>query len=238
MLLLDAESAYRFIPGRKTFWNPLTEAPPWSDGTWDICVVIVRDYMTLDKAVQWLMTGQHHFKSVGLDSISEVQKRFKDQIKEGNPDMDQQKWGRLLDGMEDLCRKLRDLTEHPTTPIEALVMTAMTENRDGKWRPYVQGALRVTMPYFMDVIGYMHIYEHPNVDPMLPPTKYRRMIVEKNNQFEAGQRVGGLLGDAVYDPDVITMINTVFPPVSLPPAQEVTTLDESPSAAAAAAAVS
>lgn len=210
MLLLDAESAYRFIDAPKVFWNPLTESPPVSDGTWAICVVLVRDYMTLQRAIDWLISGQHHFKSVAVDSISEVQKKLKDQIKEGDPDMDQRKWGRLLDGMEAMCRQLRDLTEHPTTPLEAVVLTAMTEQRDGKWRPYVQGQLRVTMPYFMDVIGYMHIHEEPNVDPMQPATKYRRMIVAKNNLYEAGERVQGKLGEAVYDPNIQSMIDTIF----------------------------
>jgi len=224
MLLLDAESAYRFIDGRKTFWNPLTEAPPWSDGTWDICVVILRDYATLDRAVQWLMAGQHHFKSVALDSISEIQKKMKDQIREGDPDMDQRKWGRLLDGMEQLCRNLRDLTEHPTTPIEALILTAMTEMRDGKWRPYVQGQLRVTMPYFMDVIGYMEIHDEPNPDPMQPPTRWRRMVVNKSNQYEAGERVGGKLGAAVYNPNIAEMIDAVFGPI--PTAPVATTTEE------------
>lgn len=225
MLLLDAESAYRFMPGTKTFWNPLTEAPPQPNGGWDICVVIVRDYATLQRAVEWLISGQHYFKSVAIDSISEVQKKLKDQIKEGDPDMDQRKWGRLLDGMEAMCRTLRDLTEHPTTPIEALVLTAMTEQRDGKWRPYVQGQLRTTMPYFMDVIGYMHIHEEPNVDPMQPPTRWRRMIVSKNNLYEAGERVQGRLGEAVYNPNVQDMLDTVF-------GKEVTS-DDAPAAATA-----
>jgi hypothetical protein len=36
MLLLDAEAAYRFLPGTKVFWNPMTDAPPQYDGTWEI----------------------------------------------------------------------------------------------------------------------------------------------------------------------------------------------------------
>jgi hypothetical protein len=232
MCFLDAESAYRFIDQPKVFWNPLTEAPPVSDGTWSICVVIVRDYQTLHRAVEWLKSGQHHFKSVAVDSISEVQKKLKDQIKEGDPDMEQRKWGRLLDGMEALCRDLRDLTEHPTTPLEAVVLTAMTEMREGKWRPYVQGQLRTTMPYFMDVIGFMEIYEHPNEDPMQPPTRYRRMIIAKNPRYETGERVNGKLGEVIYNPNVVEMVDAVFGKTEVPvsttvvpaePAQEVAT---------------
>ena len=157
MLLLDAEAAYRFLPGNKVFWDPMKDAPPQHDGSWEICVVIVREYTTMVRAFEWLNSGQHPFRSVVVDSISEIQKRLKDSLRTLDEQMDQRKWGQVLDHMEWLVRGLRDLTEHPTHPIEAIVLTSMTTQRDGKWRPYVQGQLAVTMPYFLDVIGYMFV---------------------------------------------------------------------------------
>lgn len=217
MLLLDAEAAYRFLPiprEHMVFWNPLTGPPPVPDGTWSVCVVIVRDYSYMSMAMQYLDAGQHYFKSVVIDSISEIQKRLKDQIRTGNEDMDQRKWGKLLDDMEALCRKLRDLTEHVTTPLEAVVLTAMTEQRDGKWRPYVQGQLRTTAPYFFDVIGYLFVAQVPNpYDPSAPPAEVRRMLVKPHPQFEAGERVQGRLGDYVDNPTLPTMLDQIFGPL-------------------------
>lgn len=193
-LLLDAEAAHRFLPGRKVFWDPMSEYPPSADGTWDICVVVVREYSTLDRAVAYLMTGQHHFESVVLDSISEIQKKMKDQLTAGTGQMDQRLWGDMLTHMEALIRKLRDLTEHPTNPLTAIVMTAMTEQRDGKWRPYVQGQLRTTLPYFIDVVGYLFVEDLPAPDPSQPsPGKVRRMLTQPHQLFEAGERVQGRL---------------------------------------------
>jgi hypothetical protein len=214
MLLLDAEMAYRFLPiprEHMVFWNPLTGPPPVPDGTWSVCVVIVRDYSVMNLAVQYLVTGQHYFKSIVIDSISEIQKRLKDQIKTGSDDMDQRKWGQLLDHMEMLCRTMRDLTEHPTTPLEAVVLTAMTEQRDGKWRPYVQGQLRTTAPYFFDVIGYLFVAQvaNPN-DPSQAPLEVRRMLVKPHPQFEAGERVQGRLCDYVDNPTIEGMLASVF----------------------------
>ena len=224
-LLLDAEAAYRFLPGTKVFWDPMREAPPQVgkgridprsadvvDVDWETCVVIVRDYSAVIKAYEWLNAGSHPFVSVILDSISEVQKRCKDSMRSIDEAMDQRKWGALLDHMEWLVRGLRDLTEHPVRPLQAVVLTSMTTQRDGKWRPYVQGQLAVTMPYFLDVIGYMFVHELQNEDPTLPPEKIRRLLVSPHSLFEAGGRVQEQLGDIVDRPTVNGMLDKVFGP--------------------------
>nr|DAK58916.1 MAG TPA: AAA domain protein [Caudoviricetes sp.] len=218
-LLLDAEAAARFLPGRKVMWDPMTEQPPKADGSWDTCVVNVRDYSIMLKAYEWLNSGQHEFRSVIIDSISEVQTRVKEQL-EGEGRMTQQLWGDLLNSMERLIRGFRDLTEHPIRPLEAVVLTAMTQMRDGKYRPYVQGQLQIKMPYFLDVIGYLYIEEQP-VDPEDPTKgtrKIRKMLVVPHVQFEAGERVQGRLGDIITEPNVCDMIDRVFGP--LPEAQK------------------
>jgi hypothetical protein len=224
-LLLDAEAAYRFLPGTKVFWDPMRESPPQIgkgridprsadvvDVDWETCVVIVRDYSAVIKAYEWLNAGSHPFVSVILDSISEVQKRCKDSMRSIDEAMDQRKWGALLDHMEWLVRGLRDLTEHPVRPLQAVVLTSMTTQRDGKWRPYVQGQLAVTMPYFLDVIGYMFVHELQNEDPTLPPEKIRRLLVSPHSLFEAGGRVQEQLGDIVDRPTVTGMLDKVFGP--------------------------
>jgi hypothetical protein len=219
MLLLDAEAAHRFLPGRKVKWDPMLEAPPVHDGSWDICVVVVRDYSVMVRSMEWLRSGQHPFVSIAVDSISEIQKKMKDQITGGSGDMDQRRWGELLTHMEALIRQLRDLTEHPTNPVTAVVITAMTEQRDGKWRPYVQGSLRVTLPYFIDVVGYMYVEDVPAPDPSQPsPGRIRRMLTQPHPLFEAGERVQGRL-PAVIDGDAVNierMLDAVFGPVPVP----------------------
>lgn len=219
MVLFDAEAAYRFLDtfldGRMIFWDPMTSAPPEPDGTWDIATVRVLHYGSLAKGVEWLEYGQHKFRSAAFDSVSEAQKKFKAEIQGTDFGMDQQKWGAVLEGTETLCRKLRDLTEHPTTPLEAIVVTAMTEMRDGKWRPYLQGASRNTTPYFFDIIGYMDVFTQLSTDPQVPATQHRRMQVNKSNLFEAGERVGNRLGDPVWYPNMATMLDTVFGPLQV-----------------------
>lgn len=209
-LLLDAEAAYRFLPGTKVFWDPMRENPPAYDGSWETCVVLIREYNVLTKALEWLNSGMHPFISVIIDSISEVQTKCKDDLA-ADGRMSFQLWGDLLTHMERTVRAFRDLTEHPTRPLQAVVITAMTQMRDGKWRPYVQGQLQTKLPYFLDVIGYMYVdvEQDPN-DPTAPASKVRKMLVTPHVQFEAGERVQGRLGDIVRNPNVTTMLETVF----------------------------
>ena len=79
-LILDAEGGSRFTPSKKVVWDPLTEEPPKASEDWDTCIVYVKDYDTVLKAYDWLNQSNHPFKSVVLDSISEIQQRCVDSI--------------------------------------------------------------------------------------------------------------------------------------------------------------
>jgi hypothetical protein len=74
-LYLDVEAASRFLSDSRSYWDPVREAPPVADGTWDTCVVNVREYDDVLKVYQWLQLGKHQFASLIIDSISELQVR-------------------------------------------------------------------------------------------------------------------------------------------------------------------
>src|SRR6056300_122193 len=211
-LMLDVEGGHRFLPINVKYWDPLREEPPVADGTWDTCVVTVRDYDTVLKTYQWLQAGKHQFKSLIIDSISELQVKCMDSIA-GNEQMKMQQWGELLRHMGGLLRDLRDLTMHPTTPLEAVVLTAMSRvTQDGVYRPYLQGQLAIQAPYFYDILGAITVETVPNPDPMQAPYKVRKMYVERTPEYEAGERVQGRLGKVVEQGDlgVERMLDMVF----------------------------
>lgn len=213
-LMLDVEGGHRFLPINVKYWDPLREEPPVADGTWDTCVVMVRDYDTVLKAFQWLQLGKHQFKSLIIDSISELQVKCMDNIA-GKNQMQMQQWGELLRHMGALLRDLRDLTMHPTAPLEAVVLTAMARpGQDGRLRPYLQGQLAIQAPYFYDVLGAINVETIHNPDPTQPPFKARRMYVERTDQFEAGERVQGRLGKIVEQQDlgIERMLDMIFGP--------------------------
>ena len=212
-LMLDVEGGHRFLPIVVKYWDPLREEPPVADGTWDTCVVTVRDYDTVLKTYQWLQLGRHQFKSLIIDSISELQVKCMDSIA-GNEQMKMQQWGELLRHMGGLLRDLRDLTMHPTNPLEAVVLTAMARTGDGRAKPYLQGQLAIQAPYFYDILGALTVETMNNPDPMQPPYKVRRMYVERTNEYEAGERVQGRLGSIVEQQNlsVERMLDIVFGP--------------------------
>jgi hypothetical protein len=210
--MLDVEGGHRFLPINVKYWDPLREEPPVADGTWDTCVVMVRDYDTVLKAYQWLQLGKHQFKSLIIDSISELQVKCMDQIA-GKNQMQMQQWGELLRHMGALLRDLRDLTMHATAPLEAVVLTAMARpGQDGRLRPYLQGQLAIQAPYFYDVLGAINVETVANPDPTQPPYKARRMYVERTDQYEAGERVQGRLGKVVEQQDmgIERMLDMIF----------------------------
>jgi hypothetical protein len=211
-LMLDVEGGHRFLPINVRYWDPLTEEPPQADGTWDTVVVQVRDYDVVIKAFQWLQSGKHQFKSLIIDSISELQVKCMDNIA-GTEQMKMQQWGELLRHMGALLRDLRDLTMHPTQPLEAVVLTAMArKGQDGVYRPYLQGQLAIQAPYFYDILGAITVETMPNPDPLQAPYQVRRMYVERTPEYEAGERVQGRLGKVVEQGDlgVERMLDKVF----------------------------
>lgn len=213
-LIFDVEGGARFLPIVPVLWDPNKEKPPVADGTWDTCIVHCNDYETLLKGYQWLQLGQHQFRSVTIDSISELQVKLIDQLA-GTEQMKMQTWGQLLRGLGDLLRNFRDLTMHPTNPLESVILTSMQrEGNDGKMKPYLQGQIQVVAPYLFDILGYIRVEEFPHPDPTMGTYKVRRLYVESTEFAEAGERVQGRLGSIVEQGDlsVESMLDKIYGP--------------------------
>lgn len=210
--MIDVEGGYRFLPHTPILWDPMREAPPVPDGTWDTCVVVARDYDVVLKAYEWLQSGQHSFKSLIIDSVSELQVKLFDKIA-GPEQIKMQQWGEVLRHMGGFLRSIRDLTSHPTNPLEAIVLTAMAkEGKDGRYHPYLQGQLAVQMPYLYDVLGALAVETFPNPDPTQPRYRARRMYVEGTPEYEAGERVQGRLGSIVEQDNlsIVRMLDMIY----------------------------
>lgn len=190
-LVSDAENGTRFVRTRKVFWNPLTEAPPAADGSWDTCVVQTRDFETLKKTYEWLNSGKHPFVSWTLDSLTEIQKRCKDYLRK-SPVFSEQQWGFLLDEMEQIVRDARDLTMHPNQPLQSVVILALTDQVKGKFRPLVQGRLAMNLPGYVDIVGYLYTEQtEAGIE--------RRLLIQPTPEFVAKDRTsalpnGGVIG--------------------------------------------
>ncbi len=199
-LILDSEGGSRFTPSVKTVWDPMAGAPP--AGT-DTTIVYIRDFQQMQMAYQWLESGQHDFNSCVLDSVTELQKRCKDSIKAGGA-MRIQDWGQLLDDMELLIRRIRDLWMHPVRPLPVTMFITTTKLDDrSTYRPHVQGALNLSLPYFVDVVGYLHTL------PVEGGGLRRHLLVANAPGFIAKDRTDRL-GFEVINPDIREMLVQIY----------------------------
>jgi len=192
-LVLDAEGSWRFIPGRVKYWDPLTQTPPEYDGTWDICVVHVREWNTVALVYQYLLQWPLPFVSVVLDSITEIQRRCKANLK-GTEAMRIQDWGVLLSVMDSTIRGFRDLCLIQQLAVRCVVFVSETkETQSGRLIPAMQGQIGTSLPYWVDICGYM--YQDFELDTNGQPTlEVRRLWISPHAQYEAGERVQGKLG--------------------------------------------
>lgn len=214
-LFLDIEHGAKFLNINPIMWDPQLEEPPVPDGTWDTAIVAVRSYDDVLVAHRWLQSGKHHFKSVIIDSISELQAKVLEQVA-GREQIKTQQWGEILRHMAGMMRDLRDLTAHPTNPLTSVVLTCMSRDVNGKMTPYLQGQAATIAPYITDLTGYLAIEEFPHPDPSQPPYKARRMYIVATPEAVAGERVGGRLGEIVEQDmlDLSKMLDTIFGPAS------------------------
>ena len=211
-LILDPENGSRFLPGKKVTWDPFTQEPPIDDGTWETCLVHVTNWDQAYQAYSWLASGQHPFRSVVLDSISELQRRLVDQVAGVNQPTIAQR-GEILRGAEDFVRKLRDLTSNPVKPIEVVLLLALTELKDGIWRASVSGKLAISLPGFVDVVGY---YYGEYIAPTEGAEKVfvRRLLIAPVPPYEAKDRTDLLsqtYGPVVTSPNFQEMLDVVAP---------------------------
>jgi hypothetical protein len=216
LLVLDAEGSWKFIreagfksgvPLRKIKWNPLSEEIPQHDGTWDVCVVNVRDWQTMVMVYQHLTQRQHQFRTIIWDSITEVQRKCRAALK-GADAMQIQDWGVLLTQMDDLIRKYRDLTLIGGS-IKCAIFIAETKMKEGKWRPQMQGQIGDSLPYWVDICGWL--YTMFTNDESGQPTVVRKVLhIGPSDHWESGERVQGALPEAILDPNIGSMIKAVY----------------------------
>lgn len=192
-MILDAEGRARYTPsGPKIMWDPKVGPPPVYDGTWETCIVQVVDFETIRLVYTWLRSGQHQFVSVVIDSLMEAQKRCIDAVAGVNA-LDQQDWGTLLRHLEGLVRNYRDLTLLPdaTQTVQVVVFVVGSRNVEGKMKPLLQGQLQDTVPFYIDVVGYL--YKQPVTSPEGLVTYSRQLLIDQQPNFVAKDNTGHLV---------------------------------------------
>lgn len=203
-LVIDLEGRARYTPsGPKVWWDPMASAPPDPAQGWQTCIVTAASYATLDQAYQWLRSGQHGFVSCGIDSVMEAQQRCVDDISPTMQQFDQQDWGTLKRKLERLIRDYRDLTLLSSNTIETVMFLTGSVDDGKKQRPLLQGGLKDTLPYLVDLVGYM--FKAPQTEGNF----IRSMLVDEQPGFVAkdgtGRFVSAYPGGIIPNPNLTEM---------------------------------
>lgn len=168
-LVLDAEGgsgfARRVLADGSTYvphqleWDPHYDLP---DGITEDTTVIVhaRDEDMVNLVTRCLQSGQHPFKTFGVDSLSDMQLTSKDllTVASGKADTEPAVWGRLLTKYINYCQTIRNLTTQANNPLECVVVLCGSElGKDGRFAPQVQGALAKRLAGYWDLFGYLEV---------------------------------------------------------------------------------
>lgn len=204
-LVLDIEGGQEDTPQEKHEWDLRKPLPKLGN---DVSVIVdITSWDTVEQAMSILESGDHPFESVVLDSISELQKVLKDRISNG-PDavFDQQAWGRLLNNLEGLSRRLRDLTRKGAARRVNVVITAGTDDEKVKKKYLLQGGIRKNLSGLVDLVGYLSV-EKGNDGQQIHVLR-----IQPSELIEAKCRLHKLSvahGDFIVEPDIKEMIKVV-----------------------------
>lgn len=199
-LIIDAEGGTNWVPGNHVPWDVMTGNPPPIVKEDDSCIATIKSFQALGMLLQWLQSGKHPFRSVVVDSLTEVQKRCLDNIT-GVEAADQRAWGEVLRKMEGLVRAFRDLTIPNGVPtLDTVVFVAGSQVKDGITRPHLQGQLGNTLPYFVDAVGYLYLQQNEDGDIV------RNLLLQPVGGFTAKDRTGQF-GTKITNPNVASMLS-------------------------------
>lgn len=190
-LLLDVESAAHLLPINAVYWDPATP-PPVPGPTWDTAVVQINTWEDATRTIKVLQSRPHPFKSLSVDSISELQNKCIESIA-GLNQVKLQDWGTALRFMRSFCNEVRDLTKHPEYPFASVVVTSMSKlNDDTKvWEPYLQGQMKAVLPYLFDVNAFLIKREVNRNGWVTIRELYTEPSMNANVKFTAGSRISG-----------------------------------------------
>jgi hypothetical protein len=150
VLYVDAEAGDETI---KEYWPQveILRANKWSD---------------YDRIYNALLAGGHEYRTVVLDSISEILEHCKDATMEemkADPENEARdedipsvrEWGKILSRMLRLVRRFRDL------PLNVIFIAhaenVKQSNGKSKWMPLVNGKFQMKLPQIPDVVLFMYV---------------------------------------------------------------------------------
>jgi hypothetical protein len=181
----------------------------------DVEVVRVRTWNQMQDVYNVLYTGDHPYKTVILDSLTEIQKFNMDQIMidlitkkpEVDPDVPgMREWGKNLEQVRRMVRGFRDLDMHTIfTALEKDDKDDVTGAR--KVYPMLSGQLAKQVAAFMDVVGYYYVKQFGIGDK----AEYKRLLLTRATQKYTAKDRSGKLEHVIESPTMSMLFEMMYP---------------------------
>jgi hypothetical protein len=224
MLLLDFEGGLKSIKSKfkRIELDDLGKVPC---SVAEAHAVKIREWEDFNVVYNFLADDEHDYKSVGIDSLSEVNylnlTTIVGQAIDANSAHDQDiayrdDYMRSIAQMRRLIRFFRDLPLHVFFTSAALeVEDART--RKMQYRPALTGRLVMELPGLVDTIGYLAVVEEKD-------DSFRSLCVQPTERYMAKDRSeGGILGEYLDRPTLPWMLDILLgdaPPNTEPEEEE------------------
>jgi len=182
----------------------------------DVDVVRVRNWNEMQALYDVLHSGRHDYRTVILDSLTEIQKFSMYQIMEDlirvHPDRDpdvpsMREWGKNIEQIRRFVRAFRDLEMH--TIFTALTRTDKNPRTGMETKkPMLSGKLADEVAAFLDIVGYYYTKEvHRDGED---PTTLRLLLCHKTEDVTAKDRSGNL-PMVVEEPTMRSLFDLMYP---------------------------
>jgi GTPase SAR1 family protein len=185
-----------------------------------------KDFSKMDSIFWYLANNEHPFKTVIIDTFSELANVCIDTImskhdgkthkgvKRTMDDVFLEDWGEMTQIMRRMGRKFRDL---PMNVI--LICHDGTNKEQDQVYPNLTPKLRESVFGFYDVIGYMYLEErleaipgqfNENNTPKMRSVVERKMLTQERGKFLAKDRSpGGRIGTIMVEPSMTKILNNI-----------------------------
>jgi len=177
--------------------------------------VRVKSWQEMQNIYDVLYLGDHPYKTVVLDSLTEIQKFNMDQIMKDlitrKPEIDpdvpsMREWGKNLEQIRRMVRGFRDLDMHTIiTALEKDDKDELTGAR--KVLPMLSGQLARQVAAFMDIVGYYYVKQFGIGEA----AEYKRLMLTSATQKYTAKDRSGKLPPVIEDPTMPQLFDMMYP---------------------------
>lgn len=184
-------------------------------------VVDLENFDQLDQFFWFLAKGDHPYKSVGIDSLSELQMINLESIvqklvgksstsgakRASLDDIWQDDYGTSTQQLRRLVRRFRDLPMHVFFTCHDA--TSQDKEKNESTHPMLTPKLRTAVMGYMDVIGYMYV--DTEAEAADPESTHRRLLCRPFGKWKAKDRSPGQkLGLVMENPSIPAIMQRIL----------------------------